>query len=81
MHDHDEDIGERRRSVLTDEDLRRIKEVTCTCPNGVSAETVLRMKDFLNWLERLKVCIGDVVIKMIIGALLAVMFFFGYKNI
>lgn len=63
---------ERRRGVLTDEDLKKIKEVACACPHGMTAEDIFKLRGFLEWWENLKSTVGGLVIKVIIGLVVAI---------
>lgn len=64
--------NERRKMVLTKEDLEAIKRVTCACPHGMSAEDVYRLRDLLETYDNVKSTVGGYVIKAIAGLVVAI---------
>lgn len=58
--------------VLTDVDLKRIKDVACACPHGMTAEDVFKLRGFLEWWENLKSSVGGYVIKGFLALIVAI---------
>ena len=61
-----------REGVLTEDDLKRIKEVACACPHGLTAEDVFRIRGVLDTWDRIQMSVGGVVIKVILALVVAI---------
>ena len=51
---------------LTDADIEEIKGIACTCPHGMTAKDVFRLREFLDCWEKAKSSVGGYVIKIFI---------------
>ncbi len=63
---------ERRAGVLTQTDIDKIKEATCGCPHGMTAEDAFKLRDFLECWNRAKSAVGGYVIKFILVLIAAI---------
>jgi hypothetical protein len=63
---------ERRKMNLTPADLDAIKQVACACPHGMTAQDVFRLRNFLDWWDRVQMGVGSVVLKVIITLVVAI---------
>jgi hypothetical protein len=64
--------GERRERALTPADIEEIKSIACTCPHGMTAQDVFRLREFLGCWEKAKSSVGGYVIKTFIVLIIAI---------
>ena len=74
---------ERRKRILTDEDLEDIrsaareaareavKEAACACPNGLTVDDARDIRSFVRWWNDARATVGKMVIQAAIVAMLA----------
>lgn len=62
----------RRRMVLTDHDIEAIRKVACSCPHGMTAEDVFKLRSFLSWWDDIKSTVGGYVLKGGIALIIAI---------
>lgn len=63
---------DRRRMVLTEQDLEAIKRVACACPHGMTAEDIFKLRSFLKWWEDVKNTVGGYVLKGGLALIIAI---------
>jgi hypothetical protein len=68
-----EELPERRRArALTPEDIEEIKTIARTCPHGMTAQDVFKLREFLEWWDETKGQVGGWVIKIMLALIVAV---------
>ena len=64
--------GGRRKRVLTDDDLEAIQRIACSCPHGMTAEDVYKLRSFLSWWGDVKSAVGGYVLKGFLALIIAI---------
>lgn len=64
--------GENSGRLLTPADIDDIKKIARTCPHGMTAQDVFRLREFLDCWEQAKSAVGGYVIKTFIVLIIAI---------